>query len=140
MRLIALRVYSRCSLAAAPPPSTAAPARIGAVVHEALATFLDLFLDLAQQRLAVSNGQLVVVRMDFGKGQKAVTVAAVVDKGRLQGRFNPRHPGQIDVGFNRAAICGFVIDFLDPTVDHNHDPGFVTPGRVDKHLLAHHIS
>ena len=138
--LIPLRIHSRRSLIAAATPSAATPARIGAVVQEALAALLDFVFDLTQQCLAVRNRQLVVVGMDFGKGEKAVAVTAVVDKGRLQGRLNPCYPGQIDVGFNGAAIGGFVIDFLDPTVDHNHDPGFVTPGRVDKHFLAHHIS
>ena len=51
---------------------------------EALAALLDLVFDLAQQCLAVRDRQLVVVGMDFGKGEKAVAVTAVVDKGRLQ--------------------------------------------------------
>ena len=84
MGLIPLRIHSRRSLIAAATPSPATPARIGAVAQEALAALLDLVFDFAQQCLAVRDRQLVVVGMDFGKGEKAVAVTAVVDKGRLQ--------------------------------------------------------
>jgi len=36
------------------------------------------------QRLTIGNWNLVVIGMDFAEGQKAVTVAAIFDKGRLQ--------------------------------------------------------
>jgi len=39
---------------------------------------------LREKRLPVGDGDLVVVRMDFRKRQKSVTIAAVVDEGRLQ--------------------------------------------------------
>ena len=84
MGLIPLWIHSRRSFGAAAAPAPTTPARIGAVVQEALASLLDLVLDLAQQCLTVRDRQLVVVRMDFGKWQKAVAVSAVVDKGRLQ--------------------------------------------------------
>jgi hypothetical protein len=41
-------------------------------------------LFLRDQGLPVGDRDLVVVRMNFRKRQKAVTVAAVVDEGRLQ--------------------------------------------------------
>ncbi len=44
---------------------------------------------LGNQRLPVFNGNLIVVGMNFAKGEESVTVAAVIDKGRLQGWFNP---------------------------------------------------
>jgi len=36
------------------------------------------------QRLTVGDRNLVVVRMDFAEGEKAVTVAAIFDEGGLQ--------------------------------------------------------
>jgi hypothetical protein len=43
-----------------------------------------VMLLLREKRLPVGDGDLVVVRMDFRKRQKSVTIAAVVDEGRLQ--------------------------------------------------------
>ena len=57
-----------------------------------------------QQRFAVSDRDLVVIGVNFGKGQKAVPIAAVINKGRLQRGFNPRHFGQIDVSGKLALV------------------------------------
>jgi len=39
---------------------------------------------LAEQRLAVGLRDLVVIRVDFRKGEETVPVSAVIDEGRLQ--------------------------------------------------------
>ena len=52
---------------------------------------------LLQQRLPVGEGDLIVVGMDFGEGEEAVAVAAVIDERRLQRRLDPRYLGEIDV-------------------------------------------
>ena len=44
----------------------------------------------AQQRVAVGLRNLVIVGMDFAEGEEAVAIAAVVDKRRLERRFDPR--------------------------------------------------
>ena len=118
-----------------PTPTRGRPA-----VQMALPAFFNLIFNLRQQRLAVGDRQLVVIRVYFRKGQEPVTIAAIIHKSSLQRRFNPRHTRQIYVGFNGAAICRFVVNLFDSTINHNHDPGFITAGRVDKHFLAHHIS
>ena len=69
-----------------------------------------------------------------------MAVSAVIHKSRLQRRFNTRDTRQIDVGFDGTTVCRLVVDLFYATVDYNHDPGLVTPGRVDKHFLAHHVS
>ena len=51
------------------------------------------FFFFCHQRLTVGDGDLVVIGVDFRKRQKAVAVAAVVDKGRLQRGFDPRDLG-----------------------------------------------
>jgi len=50
-----------------------------------------------QQRLAVRDRNLVVIRMDFREGQETVPVPAVVDKRRLERRLDPRNLCEIDV-------------------------------------------
>ena len=58
-----------------------------------------IFLFLAQERLPVGDRDLVIVGMDFREGEETVAVAAVIDEGRLQRRFDARHLGEIDVAF-----------------------------------------
>jgi len=58
---------------------------------------------VAQERFAVREGDLIVVRVNFGKGEETVAIAAVVDEGRLQGRFDPRYLGEVDVAAQLAA-------------------------------------
>ena len=91
-----------------------------------------LFLE---QRFAVSDRDLVIVGMNLGKGQKPVAVAAVIDKRRLQRRFDPRHLGQIDVPGKLALVQGFKIELLDLVSVHHDDPSFLGMCRVDKHFL-----
>ncbi len=53
----------------------------------------DLGLFGLDQRLPVGDRDLVVVRMDFGEGEEAVSVAAVIDEGRLKRRLDARNLG-----------------------------------------------
>src|SRR4029453_3917246 len=39
---------------------------------------------LRNQRLPIGDGDLVIIRMDFGKGQKTVAIAAIVDESCLK--------------------------------------------------------
>ena len=57
-----------------------------------------------EQGFAVGDWDLIVIGVNFGKGQKAVPIAAVINKGRLQRGFNPRHFGQIDVSGKLALV------------------------------------
>ena len=57
------------------------------VVVVVVAMRARVFLD---QRLPVGDRDLVIVRMDFRKGEEAVTVSAIVDERRLQRRFDAR--------------------------------------------------
>ena len=52
---------------------------------------------LLDEGLPVRKRDLIVVGVDFVERQKAVTVTAIVDEGRLKGRFYTRHLGKIDV-------------------------------------------
>ncbi len=59
-------------------PMTAVPTVVRVCLGRALVA-----LFLCDQGLPVGDRDLVVIRMDFRKCQKAVAVAAIVDKGRL---------------------------------------------------------
>jgi hypothetical protein len=52
-----------------------------------------LFGLLTQQGFAVSDRDLVVVRMDLVEGEEPVPVAPVFDEGGLQRGFDPRDLG-----------------------------------------------
>ena len=67
---------------------------------------------LFKQGLTVGNRDLVVIGVDFVEGKEAMAVAAVVDKGRLQGRLDARYLGQIDIAAQLFARSGFIVEFL----------------------------
>ena len=75
--------------------------------------------------------------MDFGEGQKAVAIAAVIDEGGLQRRLDPRDLGEIDVAAKLFAVGGFEVEFLDAIAAQNDHPGFLRVGRVDEHFVGH---
>ena len=92
---------------------------------------------LAQQRLAVLARDLVIIGVDFGEGQEAVAVAAIIDERRLQRRFDPGYLGEIDIPLELLVLGGLEIKFLDPvSLDHGH-PGFFPVARVDQHAHCH---
>ena len=62
-----------------------------------------------------------------------MAVAAIVDEGCLERRFDPRHLGEIDVALQLLALSAFVVEFLDSVAAHHHDPGFLGMRGVDKH-------
>ena len=73
-------VFGRASSSSA-AASESASSRFG----RAKPLFLrGVFGFLAQQRVAIGLGDLVVIRMDFREGQEAVAVAAIVDERRLE--------------------------------------------------------
>ena len=84
--------------------AVAAAARIAVARTAPAGAVFGFFLGLAMgafvgfdQRLAIGDRNLVIVRMNFAEGEKAVTVAAVFDEGRLQRRLYARDLGEIDV-------------------------------------------
>jgi hypothetical protein len=92
------------------------------------------------QRLAIGDRDLVIVRMNFAEGEKAVTVAAVFDEGRLQGRFYARDLGEIDVAAQLFALSGLEIKFFDAIAADHYDPGLFRVGGIDKHFVGHFLT
>ena len=102
-----------------------------------VAAFLHQPLLLAQQRLAVFARDLVIIRVDFRKGEEPVPVPAIIDERRLQRRLHPRHLGEIDVALDLLAGGGLEIKLLDPATFYNGDPGFLRVAAVDQHSGGH---
>jgi hypothetical protein len=106
VRLGGLRRTAACVLddLALDALATAAAARVAVARTAPVGTIFGFFLGLAMgafvgfdQRLTIGDRNLVIVRMDFAEGEKAVTVAAVLDEGSLQGRLYARDLGEIDI-------------------------------------------
>ncbi len=67
---------------------------LGLVLGIAQPLFLGGLLGfLAQQSVAVSLGDLIIIGVDFAEGQEAVAVSAIVDECRLERRFDPGYLG-----------------------------------------------
>ena len=92
---------------------------------------------LAQQRVAVGLGDLVIIGMDFAEGEEAVAISAIVDERRLERRFDPGDLGEIDISFELLVLGGFEIKFLDPVSFDDGDPGLLRVARVDQHAHGH---
>ncbi len=90
-----------------------------------------------QQGLAIRNRDLVIIRVDFGKGQEAMAISAIVHKCRLERRLYAGDFCQVNIASQLAFVFGFKIKLFDfVSVDH-HNAGFFRVGGIDKHLLCH---
>ena len=57
---------------------------------------------LFEQRLSIGDRNLIIVRMNFGEGEKTVAIAAIVDERRLEGRLDASDLGEIDIAAQRS--------------------------------------
>ena len=121
----------------------AAPATVAAVARPALGgALLGLGLlgggaVLLDQRAAVGRGDLVVIRVDLGEGQEAVTVPAVIHEGRLQRGLDPRDLGQVNVSGELPLVQCLEIKVFDLGSVRHDDPSFLGMRGVDQHFLCH---
>jgi hypothetical protein len=51
--------------------------------------------------------------VDFGEGQEAVAIAAVVDERRLERRLHTRHLGKIDIAAKLFTGGGLEVELFD---------------------------
>ena len=75
--------------------------------------------------------------MDLVERKEPVPVAAIVDKCRLQGRFDPRYFCQINVAAQLSPRGRFEIEFFDSVAAHNNDPGLFRMRGINEHLIRH---
>jgi len=118
-----------------------AVARTAAV---AVGTVFAFFLGLAMgalirldQRLTVSNRNLIIVRMNFAEGEEAVAIAAILDERRLQRRFYARDLGEVDVAAQLLALGGLEIKLFDAIAANHNDPGLFRVSGIDQHFVGH---
>ncbi len=127
---VVVAVCGRMAVAATVP----ARAPVDLIVGGALGALL--FVD---QRLAVGDRDLIVVRVDFAERQEAVAVAAVIDESGLQRRLDARHLRQIDIAAELLTVCGLEVEFLDAIAAQYDHPGLLGMGRVDEHFVGHFV-
>jgi len=116
----------------------AAAARIAVARAAAVGAVFGLFFGFAMgalvrldQRLAIGDRNLIIVRMNFAEGQKAVAVAAIFDEGGLQRRFYARDLGEIDISTQLFALGGLEVKFFDAVAADHNDPGLFRVGGID---------
>lgn len=88
---------------------------------------------LAEQRITILFGDLVVIRVDFRKGEEAVPVSAVFHERRLQRGFDACNLGEVDIALQLFLLGGFEVKLLDPVAFYDGDPGLLRVARVDEH-------
>jgi hypothetical protein len=140
VRLVAVAVIGAGALdhAALHAVTLAATARVAVAWAAAVGTIFGFFLGLAMgaligfdQRLTVGDRDLIIVGMDFAKGQEAMAVAAIFDEGRLQRRLYARDLGEIDVSAKLFALGGLEVKLFDSIAADHNDPGLFRVGGVD---------
>jgi len=82
---------------------------------------------------AIGHRNLVIVGVNFVEGEETVTVAAVLNKGRLQAGLDPGYLGEIDVAAKLAATAGLKVEFLNLAAVHDSDARFFRVRRIDQH-------
>ena len=89
------------------------------------------------QRLAIGDRNLIIVRVNFAESEKAVTVAAIFDEGGLQRRLYARDLGEVDIAAQLFALGGLEIKFFDAIAADHNDPGLFRVGGIDQHFVGH---
>ena len=86
---------------------------------------------LFHHRFADGNRNLVIIRVNFREGQKAMAVSAVVYESGLQRGLDTSDFCEIDISAELFARCQFVVEFLNPVAARHHHPGLFRVGGVD---------
>jgi hypothetical protein len=140
MRQVGRRVVRACSFdhAALDAVAIAAAARIAVARAAAVGAVFGFFFSFAvgafvrlDQRLAIGDRDLIIVRMDFAEGQKAVAVAAIFDESGLQRRLYARDLGEIDISTQLLALGSLEIKLFDTIAADHNDPGLFRVGGID---------
>ena len=82
---------------------------------------------------------LVIIRMNFTKGQKAVPITAIFNKGGLKRGFYAGDAGEINITSYLSFVAAFKIKFFNAVSVDDDDACFLRVGGVDKHFLCHLI-
>jgi hypothetical protein len=130
------RALDAVALAATARVAVARPSAVGAIFGFFLGLAMGALIRL-DQGLTIGDRNLIIIRMDFAEGEKAMAVAAIFDEGGLQRRLDARDFGQIDVSAQLLALGGLEIKFFDAIAADHNDPGLFRVGGVDQHFVGH---
>ena len=86
---------------------------------------------------AIGDRNLVIVGVDFRKGEEALSVPAIFHEGRLQRRLHARYLGKVDIAFEGPLGRGLEIKFLDFLSVENNHAGLFRVACIDQHTLGH---
>ena len=104
------------------------------VIFLFLAMGMGVFLE---KLLPVGDGDLIIVRVNFRKSQKAVPVAAVINEGGLQRGLYAGDLGEVDIAAKLPFIGGFEIKLFDTIAACDDNPGLLGMRGIDKHFVGH---
>ena len=93
------------------PRTSAAPLLLRTVLFFFGLTMRPAFL--LKESNTVGDRDLVIVGMDFGKSQKTVPIAAVVNESGLERGLHAGDFGEVNIAPQRFLVCSFEIEFLD---------------------------
>ena len=92
---------------------------------------------LRQQPLPVRDRDLVIIRMNFAKGEETVPVAAIFDKRRLQAGFDPDNLGEVDIAFYLLPVGCLNVEIFKPVAVQYHHARLFRVAGVDEHFFRH---
>jgi hypothetical protein len=127
------------AIAAAACIAVARTAAVGPVFALLLGLAMGAFVRL-DQRLAIGDRNLIIVRMDFAEGQKAVAIATIFNEGGLQRGLYARDLGEIDISAQLFALGGLEIKLFDTIAADHNDPGLFRVGSIDQHFVGHFLT
>ena len=92
---------------------------------------------LLEERLAVSNRDLIVIRMNLGEREKSMAIPAIVNEGGLKRRLHACDFSEIDITSQRPLARRLEVKLLDATASQDDHPGLLRMGGVDDHFVCH---
>ena len=90
-----------------------------------------------EQLLAVGDGDLVVVGVDFAEREEPVPPAAILDEGGLQARLYADDLGEIDIALELPLARGLDVVILNLVAVEKHHPRLFRVGGVDQDTFGH---
>ena len=96
-----------------------------------------LFGGFLEKQFAVSGGQLVIIGVDLAEGEEPMTVATILNKGRLERRLHPGHFCEIDVSAELFVAGCLKVEIVNLAIVDDCHPRFFGVGGIDQHQSAH---
>ena len=116
------------------------PARCGFLLRRFLVGRVRFGGFFGEQSVAVGLGDLIIVGMNFRERQKPVAVSAIVHKGRLERRLDPRYLGEVDISRELPFVKRLEVKFVNLGSVHHHNTRLFGVRGIDQHFSCHDFS